>query len=127
MPNSLYRRLTTIGLMLSVIACRSNQERMLEGNWSAVSLEEDQHPVELDLTGVGLTFSPGNLYQYTGTLNYREAGQYRLEDHYLFTTDTLKSPAGEKAVEILLITPDTLQIRMMESGKERILSLLKQP
>jgi hypothetical protein len=45
---------------------------------------------------------------------------------YLFTRDTLNQASTEKAVEILKLANDTLQLKMMDGDKERQLTMVRQ-
>jgi len=48
-----------------------------------------------------------------------------LNDNFLTTLDSLNQGTEEKVVEITRLQNDSLYIRMMEQGKERILVMIK--
>lgn len=113
-------------LLLAFYACNSYDNPDLAGNWQAVSLTEEGDSLAVDLSSIRFDFKNDGRYYFHSTLNYEEAGTYRLDGPYLFSTDTLQSVAREKAVEIILLNEDSLQLRMQELGKERIMLLLKE-
>jgi len=124
------RYLTAISLLAGILvfqACRESPSRKekLSGHWEALRVTEEERPLEVDPEEIQFWFYPNNTYEFRSTLNYREAGRYRLRQDYLFTTDTLAPGGQEKAVEILQLTPDTLTLRMIDQEKERRLELVK--
>lgn len=78
----------------------------------------------VDPREISFTFQADGTYQYRSTLDYQEAGRYRLQPPYLFTTDTTRETGTEKAVEMLVLQSDTLLLRMVQDGKEQRLLLL---
>lgn len=87
---------------------------------------DEGKPVPIDLSSIGFEFKENSKYTFSSTLNYREAGDYHLERHYLFTTDTIHSNSVEKAVKINLLTMDSLHLEMKEQGgQQRILKLYR--
>lgn len=91
-----------------------------------MEITEEGLPLEgVNAQTLSFTFSEEG-YNYTGNLNYREAGKFELTPPYLHTTDTLNQATTKKTVEIISITSDSMQLRMMKNGKERLLKLAKQ-
>lgn len=116
--------LFSLALLLS--ACSPYSEEQLHGHWQGTHISEDGITLDVAPELISLSFSPTGRYSYEGTLQYRESGQFSIQDHLLFTTDTLQAGVEEKAVEILLLSPDSLHLQMWEGGKARLLKLAKQ-
>lgn len=119
------RNLIIIFVSLITISCSPPKENMLVGKWQAIELLEGDMPVDIDIEVVQFHFDQNNQYQFHGTLNYKEAGTYYLDSRYLFTTDTINQATTEKAVKITRLTEDSLSIKMNDSGKERIMKLVR--
>ena len=116
--------LTAFGLY----ACNGNQRKLnlLEGEWQGTLLLEEGDSVAIDPAELGFSFQQDEkVYTYRSTLNYKEAGSYYIQTRYLFTKDTLRSVSKEKGVEILKLSRDSLHLKMMEQGQERIMKLVK--
>jgi hypothetical protein len=122
------KHLPAILLLLFVFAgaCKKYEEDLLSGTWSGSAILEDRQPLGIEPSDIKLTLEPNGNYHYESTLNYEEAGTYYLEQQYLYTMDTLNQASTEKAVEIVLLTADSLHIRMNEGGKERLLMMVRQ-
>lgn len=111
--------------LLFAIACSSSYSREdLYGTWIGVAAQEEGTPLEIDPAELQFRFDE-NGYAYQGTLNYREAGTFQVKAPYLYTTDTINQATTEKTVEIVKLTTDSLHLRMMENGKERLLKLTR--
>lgn len=104
-------------------ACQGHNYDDLAGNWQAVELTQEGDSLSVDLKEVAFNFNPNGRYEFESTLNYKEAGTFRLEGPYLFSKDTTRSMPKEKAVEIIQLAGDTLILRMEEAQKERIVVL----
>jgi hypothetical protein len=89
-------------------------------------MTEEGTPLAVDPSQIELQFTPADRYTYRSTLNYREAGSFYVDGTYLFTRDTLNQASTEKAVEILKLANDTLQLKMMDGDKERQLTMVRQ-
>ncbi|MFK7935678.1 MAG: hypothetical protein AB8G22_19345 [Saprospiraceae bacterium] len=111
-------------LLLFIFSCSPVDDDLLIGEWQAAALYEEGKSIEVDLNEISLSFSNNN-YHYTSTLNYRESGSYFVDERFLFTIDTTHRASTEKAVEIQLLSVDSLYLRMQENGKERLLQLAK--
>ncbi len=107
-------------------ACNEEEPSKIIGSWEAVKLTEEDKPLEVDLEEISFHFTDDQSYEFTSTLNYREAGSYYLKSDMLYTTDTLNQASTEKIVEIIRMEEDTLLIRMDQNGKERQLKLARQ-
>lgn len=105
-------------------SCGGIQQEQLKGKWTAVQLTEEGDSLKVNLDEITLDF--GNKgYDFTSTLNYKEAGTYTLKDNLLTTLDSLNEGTIEKVVEITRLQNDSLYIRMNEQGKERILVMIR--
>ena len=118
--------LSFTAVLLLFCTCEAYEKSELSGNWQAVNLTEEGDSLAVDLSDIRFEFRDDGRYYFHSTLNYEEAGTYRLDGPYLFSTDTLKSLSREKAVEIMLLNADSLQLRMQELGKERIMLLKRE-
>lgn len=106
-------------------ACDPYANFDIAGEWQATDLTEQGDTLAVELSEIQFEFTAEGHYHFQSTLNYKEAGTYRLDGPYLFSTDTLQPPLREKAVEIIHLSGDTLQLKMKELGKERIMTLKK--
>lgn len=103
------------GSLVVLASCGADTRQRLAGSWQAVSITSDTPlPQDLRVEDFRLAFSADGRYTYSGNLYYREAGHYRLDDSYLYTTDTLRQNAPEKAVQILRLNEDSLIVRMAD-------------
>lgn len=113
-------------LLLSSSCINRAKREMLAGQWQALSIQEEGRPLKVDLKDIRFSFDSKKHYSFHSTLNYREAGFYAIRRQYLLTEDTLNPKSLEKAVEIVRLTPDTLELKMMDGGKERNLLMVKE-
>lgn len=113
-------------LLLSLLACKQYEEDILSGTWRGSAILEAEQALEIDPSHIKLTLAPNGSYRYESTLNYQEAGTYFLDQQYLYTMDTINQASTEKAVEIMLLTQDSLHLRMNEAGKERLLKMVRE-
>ena len=105
-------------------SCGGIQKEQLVGKWTAVQLTEEGDSLKVNLEEITLIFGETG-YEFTSTLNYKEAGIYELKDNFLSTLDSLNSGQEAKIVEITKLQNDSLFIRMNEGGKERFLVMVK--
>ena len=119
------RILRSLAVLLCLLSCMKDKPDPLIGHWTAFEVLEEGEALDINAAEIQLGFQEGNTYHYESTLAYKEAGRYHVEHQYLYTTDTSHTTATAKAVEILQLTTDTLQLRMNDQGKERILKLVK--
>ena len=120
------RNLSLFLLMsLLVFACNGVQEQKLLGKWKGGALFEDDMPVDVDPGLLGFEFLPDGSYQFNSTLNYKEAGTFKVSGDLLYTLDTINEASSEKAVKILELTVDSLFIKMNAEGKVRIVKMYK--
>lgn len=111
--------------VLFISACSSSYSREdLYGSWTGTAVEEEGTPLPVEPSELQFTFDEDG-YTYQGTLNYQEAGTFQVKAPYLYTTDTLNQATTEKTVEIVSLSSDSLHLRMMENGQERLLKLVR--
>lgn len=116
-------------LLLSVLmiaSCTDSRHEALQGSWQAESFLEEGDSVAVNLLEIRLEFSDFDRYVFYSTLNYREAGSYRLEGPMLFTQDTLSPNTPERTLRIRQLEADTLLLDMEADGKKQALRLLRQ-
>ncbi len=111
-------------LAISIAACSGLEKEQLKGKWTAVQLTEEGDSLKVNLEEITLAFKETG-YDFTSTLNYKEAGTYDLKDNLLTTLDSLNTNQQEKVVEITKLQNDSLFIRMNEAGKERLLVMIR--
>ena len=112
-------------LLFLTLACQQMNDDLLLGHWQAAEVLEEDTPLPIDIKEISFEFKGDKNYTFSSTLNYREAGSYFVDAHFLYTTDTINQASTEKAVEILTLSEDSLHLRMQQNGKERILKLAR--
>lgn len=114
-------------VMLSIIwSCQSDSAGLFwMGKWRATNVLEDNKPMTLDPSNIKIHLLANGQYQYHSTLNYREAGNYVLERNLLKAQDTVHEGSVERVVELSKVANDTMKMRMMSSGKERIITFVR--
>lgn len=112
-------------VLLLANACGPNVEHQIIGSWQAVVVLEEGDSLEVDPQYIKLNFGKNKDYTYSGPLKYEESGSYYVESKYLYTLDTLNQASTEKAVEIVKLTEDSLQLLMKEGARERLLKFVK--
>lgn len=110
---------------LLLAGCGNPLQDVVIGNWTAAQITEGGEKLDVNIGEVQLSLLKNGDYKYSSTLNYREAGSWFLDENLLFTNDTIHK-AGQKAVMIIKAQKDTLVLKMVENGKERMLTLAKQ-
>ena len=124
-------RSITLWVLLLLSACSMGPDRdLLIGKWQVVDfmqVDDASQPVDsVHLEEVQFEFLANGRYAYQATLNYKEAGTYRIERQLLYTKDTLDAASVEKAVKIALLTPDSLHFLMNSKGSQQLLKLTRQ-
>ncbi|MEL6925641.1 MAG: hypothetical protein AAFO94_16470 [Bacteroidota bacterium] len=121
-------RFLLLTLLLFLGACQPNDTRpeLLRGQWQGIAFTESADSVKLDPSEITFDFRPNGVYHYTSTLNYKEAGSYKLDGAILYTTDTVWRVTGEKAVEIAFEGKDTLLVNMNRDGIDQQLLMRRQ-
>lgn len=106
--------LSAVLLLLALFSCRQDPHRLMAGHWQVVAITSEAELPEYRLEDFRFFFTEDGRYQYFGNLYYEEAGVYAVEGSYLHTTDTLRQDTGEKTVQILKLTKDSLILRMAD-------------
>ncbi len=109
-----------MGLM---VACSKFKQRDIVGNWEGALITQGEDTLKIDPKILKFSFDKNKKYKFEGTLLHKEAGDYSVYNKYLFTTDRLAEKPEEKAVEILVLSADSLHLRMNDGGNERVLKL----
>lgn len=112
-------------LTLFICSCSQVEKEWIKGEWQGVSILEKGQKLEIDPQEIRLHFFADHKYTYQSTLKYEEAGTYHMDKKYLYTIDTVNQASTQKAVEIILLTEDSLHLKMMENGQERLLKMEK--
>ena len=113
-------------ILLFFIACQSNSKHAMQdllGQWQAYTFLEEGDTVDISPSEVSLDFRQNGIYYFTSTLNFKEAGHYKIENNLLYTIDTLTIDPIEKAVQIEYLSPDTLILLMNKEGVQQTLKL----
>jgi len=112
-------------LVLIFTSCGNPLQDIVIGNWTAAQITEEGKKLDVNVGEVKLNLEENGTYQYESTLNYQEAGSWFLDENLLFTNDTIHK-SGQKAVMILEARQDTIVLKMIENGKERLLTMSKE-
>lgn len=112
--------------MVAATGCQGPEEDLISGSWRGAAILEQGKLLDINPADIRLVLDPDGSYHYRSTLNYQEAGTYYVEQTYLYTRDTINQATTEKAVEIVLVSTDSLHLLMNEAGKERLLKLVKE-
>jgi hypothetical protein len=109
--------------MLSAMACTADPEQ-LAGHWQAVAFFENGQTVAVALDSVRLILHPGGHYHFKSLGEYSEAGRWRSSVRYLLLTDTTDgAELRERALQVQVVTTDTLKLMMKQQGKTQLLFL----
>jgi len=111
-------------LLVILAGCDNPLQDVVIGNWTATQITEEGKKLDVNVGEVQLNLQENGDYEYSSTLNYQEAGSWFLDENLLFTNDTIHK-AGQKAVLIIEAKQDTIILKMLENGKERLLTLAK--
>ena len=107
-------------------ACAEPEPLPLVGDWRAVSVTEQGDSLRLDPAEVSFTFGADNRYAFASTLRHREAGTWRYDRGFLIARDTTRADSPERVVAVEKMTADSLELRMMNEGRERLVTLLRE-
>ncbi len=111
-------------LLLFASSCGNPLSDAVIGNWTGTLITEEGNKLNVNAAEVKLNLQENGQYSYSSTLNYQESGSWFLDENLLFTNDTIHK-AGQKAVMILETKQDTLVLKMVENGKDRLLTLAR--
>lgn len=108
--------------LLLCIGC-NNWDEEIVGEWQAYFISVDGQELEMDYAPVNFLFTKEGQYVFNSTINYKEAGSFYLNGDILFTLDTLNTASTEKAVQVVNVTQDSLFLKMMTNGKDKLMKL----
>lgn len=111
--------------ILALVGCDPYEEEKLVGEWQASYISENGQPLNIDYTPINFMFTTDGFYHFNSTIDYKEAGTYYLNGDLLFTLDTLNSASSEKAVQVMDLTEDSLHLKMMANGKDKLMKLYR--
>lgn len=116
---------TLIASLFFMIACGLNSRADLLGHWTAISVIQADKPLDVEHNDITLSFTDAGTYNFTSTLNYKEAGSFKFEGDKLITRDTFREPHTTKIVIIEKLVSDTLRLRMRNEGEWMQLTMVK--
>ena len=106
-----------LSILLSFNSCNFIANYQIVGVWKATEIfENDKLLIDKTLENIILQFNDEGNYSYEGTLNYKEAGKFKLNSNSLFLTTQLKE---EKELHIESLNSKKLVLLMEDSGKTR--------
>ncbi len=111
--------------LMAIMGCNSLDSERLVGKWQAYFISEGGETLNLDYTPVNFEFTNDGYYSFNSTVDYKEAGTYYINGTLLFTLDTVNTASSEKAVQIEALTSDSLILKMMANGKDKLMKLKK--
>lgn len=106
-----------ISILLSFSSCNFIANYQIVGVWKATEIfENDKILKDKTLENIILQFNDEGNYSYEGTLNYKEAGKFKVNNNSLFLTIQSKE---EKELHIESLNSKKLVLLMEDSGKTR--------
>jgi len=120
-----YSYIYSICLFFLLASCSDRANEELSGTWQATAVVQNGQPLDVKLSEITLTFDGDQRYEYTSTLDYKEAGFYKLHGDRLETQDTLQQPPVAKIVIVETLQSDSLKLKMKNETDWIYLTLLK--
>jgi len=106
-----------LSFFLSLCSCNFIANYQIVGVWKATEIfENDKILKDKTLENIILQFNDEGNYSYEGTLNYKEAGKFKVSSNSLFLTTQSKE---EKELHIESLNSKKLVLLMEDSGKTR--------
>ena len=106
-----------LSIFLSFSSCNFIANYQIIGVWKATEIfENDKILKDKTLENIVLQFNDEGNYSYEGTLNYKEAGKFKISNNSLLLTTQLKE---EKELHIESLNSKKLVLLMEDSGKTR--------
>ena len=106
-----------LSILLSFSSCNFIANYQIVGVWKATEIfENDKILKDKTLENIILQFNDEGNYSYEGTLNYKEAGKFKVNSNSLFLTTQSKE---EKELHIESLNSKKLVLLMEDSGKTR--------
>jgi hypothetical protein len=111
------RKFIFLSIFLSFSSCNFIANYQIIGVWKATEIfENDKILKDKTLENIVLQFNDEGNYSYEGTLNYKEAGKFKIRSNSLLLTTQLKE---EKELHIESLNSKKLVLLMEDSGKTR--------
>ena len=106
-----------LSILLFFNSCNFIANYQIVGVWKATEIfENDKILKDKTLENIILQFNDEGNYSYEGTLNYKEAGKFKVSSNSLFLTTQSKE---EKELHIESLNSKKLVLLMEDSGKTR--------
>lgn len=110
-------KLIFLSILLSFSSCNFIAKYQIVGVWKATEIFENNKILkDKTLENIILQFNDDGNYSYEGTLNYKEAGKFKVSSNSLFLTTQLKE---EKELYVASLNSKKLILLMEDSGKTR--------
>lgn len=110
----------------TLIACQKNIDRQsVTGGWKGYALNDGLQVRDLPTDSVGMQLNETGTYRFWGRGYYHEAGKWRIKQSYLYLLDTTQSNSRERAVQILSLQNDSLEIGMKVEDRFQTLYLTR--
>lgn len=120
------RKLVLGCLILGALwSCKNIAQQQIIGNWQAIEVTEKDSILSLPLQEVSIRFSQDHQYEFKSTLNYKEAGHYKIQHDLIYLEDTTRGNTPRKAIKVAYLTYDTLLIEMQAADNKRVMKLIK--
>jgi hypothetical protein len=111
------RKFIFLSILLAFSSCNFIANYQIVGVWKATEIfENDKILKDKTLENIVLQFNDEGNYSYEGTLNYKEAGKFKISNNSLLLTTQLKE---EKELHIESLNSKKLVLLMEDSGKTR--------
>jgi len=114
-----------IFLSLQVMGCAPFDSNHIIGKWKAIEVLEKGKALAIDPSEIRFDFDDRGNYAFQSTIGYKENGSYNINGEMLMTKDKLNKDALEKNVQIIKLSADTLNLKMVAEGKERVLKMVR--
>ena len=106
-----------LSILLALSSCNFIANYQIVGVWKATEIfENDKILKDKTLENIVLQFNDEGYYTYEGTLNYKEAGKFKVKRSSLFLSSQSEE---EKEVHIEALNSKKLILLMEEAGKVR--------
>jgi hypothetical protein len=106
-----------LSILLSFSSCNFIANYQIVGVWKATEIfENDKILKDKTLENIILQFNDEGNYSYEGTLNYKEAGKFKVKRSSLFLSSQSEE---EKELHIEALNSKKLILLMEEAGKVR--------
>ena len=106
-----------LSILLALSSCNFIANYQIVGVWKATEIfENDKILKDKTLENIVLQFNDEGYYTYEGTLNYKEAGKFKVKRSSLFLSSQSEE---EKELHIEALNSKKLVLLMEDAGKVR--------